>query len=371
MPQIEAIVSQFIADDTFLHSLPYGEGHINDTYSICMQKPDGSIYRMILQRINHNVFVDPAGLMRNIYGVTQFLKKKIATYNGDVMRETLTVIPTKSGDIYYIDPDGHYWRMYVFVENTVTYQSCRDEQDFYNCGVAFGNFQRLLSDYNTNDLIETIPDFHNTIKRFDALKEAINNDKVGRVKYVQDEIAFALEREKDAGVLIEMLDESTIPYRVTHNDTKLNNILIDKESGKGICVIDLDTVMPGAAAFDFGDSIRFGASTAAEDETDLDKVSMSLRLFEVFADGYLSVAGEFLTPKEVESLAVGAKIMTFECGIRFLTDYLSGDTYFKIHRQNHNLERCRTQFKLVGDMELKMDQMQAIIKRYAKIDTIS
>jgi Ser/Thr protein kinase RdoA (MazF antagonist) len=250
------------------------------------------------------------------------------------------------------------------VELTISYQSCRNEQDFYNCGASFGNFQRLLAEYPTDKLVETIPDFHNTVKRFEALKEAIRSDKAGRAKDVQEELSFALVREKDAGALMELLQAGKMPYRVTHNDTKLNNILIDSASGEGICIIDLDTVMPGAASFDFGDSIRFGASTAAEDETDLNKVSMSIDLFDVFAKGYLSVAKEFLTDTEVESLAVGAKIMTFECGIRFLTDYLNGDTYFKIHRTHHNLDRCRTQFKLVEDMERKMDQMQSVVKQY-------
>lgn len=364
MPEIMPIVTQFIDDDLYLHSIPYGEGHINDTFSVCFQKPDLNIYRMILQRINHNVFKDPVGLMNNIYGVTEFLKKKIAAAGGDVMRETLTVIPTKSGQLFYLDQNGNYWRMYVFVENTVTYQTCRNAEDFYNCGYSFGEFQRLLADYDTDKLIETIPDFHHTVKRFEALKEAVKNDKVGRVAGVEKEIQFAFAREKDAGAIINLLGSEEMPYRVTHNDTKLNNILIDRTTGKDICIIDLDTVMPGAASFDFGDSIRFGASTAAEDETNLDKVSMSLELFEVFAKGYLSVAKEFLTRTEAESLAIGSKIMTFECGIRFLTDYLNGDTYFKIHREHHNLDRCRTQFKLVEDMEQKMDKMKSIVRKY-------
>lgn len=365
MYDLQTILEHFIADDLFLSAVPYGEGHINDTFAVNFQKNSGDRYRVILQRINHLVFTDPPGLMNNVYGITTFLKQKIAAAGGNVMRETLTVIPAKNGDLFYIDRDGNYWRMYVFVEDAITYQSCRNEQDFYNCGTAFGNFQRLLSDYKTDQLVETIADFHNTVRRFEALKEAIRQDKSGRAKDVQPEITFALNREKDAGAIIELLRSGKIPYRVTHNDTKLNNIMIDNQTGMGICVIDLDTVMPGAACYDFGDSIRFGASTAAEDETDLSKVTLSLQLFEVFAKGYLSVAKEFLTSAETESLAVGAKIMTFECGIRFLTDYLNGDTYFKIHRANQNLDRCRTQFRLVADMEQKMDRMQAIVKKYS------
>ena len=365
MADLELIVSKFITDKTFLHALPYGEGHINDTYSVCLQDDEEVITRVILQRINHYVFKDPVGLMNNIVGVTTFLKEKIAAEGGDPERETLTVIPTTTGEYFYKDGEGNYWRVYKFIENALTYQSCRNAEDFYNCGISFGKFQQMLSDYDTTKLVETIPDFHNTVKRFEALKQAINEDKAGRAGLVQEEIRFALEREKDAGALVELLESGKMPYRVTHNDTKLNNILIDKKTGKGICVIDLDTVMPGAACYDFGDSIRFGASTAAEDETDLSKVSMSLELFEVFAKGYLSFAREFLTPVEFESLAIGAKIMTFECGIRFLTDYLNGDVYFKIHREHHNLDRCRTQFKLVQDMEQKMDLMQEIVKKYS------
>lgn len=357
----QLLVSQFIREDAFLKAVPYGEGHINDTYAAYFQRKDGSVYRMLLQRINHHVFSDPLGLMKNISGVTRFLKAKIQARGGDALRETLTVIPTHGGELCCRDAEGGYWRMYVFIENAATFQSCRNDRDFYNCGAAFGDFQRLLADYPTDRLIETIPDFHNTVKRYEAFQEAVRQDKAGRVQTAQDEISFALERKKGVDGLMSLLESGKIPYRVTHNDTKLNNILIDEKTGKGVCVIDLDTVMPGAACFDFGDSIRFGASTAAEDERDLSKVSMSLHLFEVFAEGYMSVAKDFLTENERLSLPIGAKLMTFECGIRFLTDYLNGDVYFKIHRERHNLDRCRTQFKLVADMESKMDRMHEII----------
>lgn len=363
MTDLEAVVRQFIDRDAFTGAKPYGEGHINDTYAACFRRGDGTAYRMLLQRINRRVFADPPGLMNNIYGVTQYLKAKIRANGGDVLRETLTVVPTVGGDLYYRDAGGDYWRMYLFVENAATFQSCRNDRDFYNCGAAFGKFQRLLAEYPTDGLIETIPDFHNTPKRLRDLKDAVRRDRAGRAAAVRDEIAFALGREKDAGVLTDLLERGIIPYRVTHNDTKLNNILIDDNTGEGVCVIDLDTVMPGAACFDFGDSIRFGASTAPEDETELGRVSMSLRLYEVFAEGYMSVAKEFLTEAERRSLPVGAIIMTLECGVRFLTDYLNGDTYFKIHRERQNLDRCRTQFALVADMERKMDRMNEIISR--------
>ncbi|MCK9159014.1 MAG: phosphotransferase [Bacteroidaceae bacterium] len=361
---LQSLAKQFINTDLFLKADPYGEGHINDTYAVTFQKSDGTVYRTLMQRINHTVFADPAALMSNIHGVTEFLKNKICVAHGDAIRESMTIIPTQGGSLFYQDEKGEYWRMYIFIENATTYQSCRNEQDFYNCGFAFGKFQRLLSDYPIAELTESIPDFHNTVKRFAALQEAIRQNKAGRVSLVQPEIDFALKREKDAGEIIDLLNKGMMPYRVTHNDTKLNNIMIDDTTGEAICVIDLDTVMQGAACYDFGDSIRFGASTAAEDETDLGKVSLDLHLFGVFTKGYLKVAKEFLTETELYSLAIGAKIMTFECGIRFLTDYLNGDTYFKIHREHHNLDRCHTQFKLVVDMEQKMQQMQDIVHRY-------
>ena len=361
---INEIAASFREDGEFLSAVPYGEGHINDTYAAYFRKPDGREYRTIVQRINHLVFTDPDALMNNVQGVTQFLKEKIAQRGGDVNRETLTVIPTTQGRAYYQDKSGNFWRSYIFVENATSYQTCENDEDFYNCGKSFGNFQLLLADYPVETLVETIPNFHNTVKRFEALEEAIREDKMGRAKNVEQEIQFALARKEAAGELIRMLDKKELPLRVTHNDTKLNNILIDNETGEGICVIDLDTVMPGLACYDFGDSIRFGASTAAEDEKDLSKVEMSLHLFEVFARGYLSVARHFLTPNEAYSLAVGSKIMTFECGCRFLTDYLNGDTYFKIHYPEQNLDRCRTQFKLVADMENKMDEMHQIVQKY-------
>ena len=364
-PNVEGAAKQFAEGNEFIKATPYGEGHINDTYTAYYRRPDGSEYRIILQRINNEVFRDPVALMNNVAGVTDFLRKTIRARGGDELRETMTVIRTPDGQNYYLDDQGCYWRGYVFVENTVSYQSIENDKDFFNCGTSFGNFQRLLAEYPAKDLIETIPHFHDTEDRFRQFKEAVAADKAGRAASVQDEINFVLAREKDTSAITSKLRDGTLPLRVTHNDTKLNNILIDKDSGEGICVIDLDTIMPGAACYDFGDSIRFGASTAAEDEKDLSKVEMSLHLFEVFASGYLSVAKEFLTPAEVDSLPIGAKLMTLECGIRFLTDYLNGDTYFKVHYDGQNLDRCRTQFTLVKDMEQKMPEMISIVKKYA------
>lgn len=263
-----------------------------------------------------------------------------------------------------MDSQGDYWRAYKFIEGATSYDQVETPEDFYQSAVSFGNFQRLLADYPAETLHETIVGFHDTKARFATFKKAVEEDVCGRAASVQKEIDFVLAHEDVANVFGDMLANGELPLRVTHNDTKLNNIMIDDKTGKGICVIDLDTVMPGLAMNDFGDSIRFGASTAAEDEQDLSKVSCDMELFDVYAKGFIEGCGGKLTQKEIEMMPMGAKVMTFECGMRFLTDHLQGDTYFKIHRENHNLDRCRTQFKLVEDMEAKWDTMQEIIKKY-------
>ena len=337
---------------------PYGAGHINDTY-LAQVMPD----EFILQRINHNIFKEPEKLMENIVNVTEHLRKKILARGGDAKRETLTVIKTLDGKDFYKTPDGNYFRLYNFVTGTDTYQTVEKPEQFYKSGKAFGKFQNDLADFPAAKLFDTIPDFHNTKIRFGNLLRAIEEDKAERKAELIDEIAFALERESDTAIVVDAIANGEIPLRVTHNDTKLNNVLFDQDSGVGICVIDLDTVMPGSLLYDFGDAIRFGASTAAEDEKDLSKVSCSLELFEAFVKGFLEELGESINPKEVELLTFSAKLMTYECGIRFLTDYLNGDEYFKIHRPEHNLDRCRAQFKLVKDMEEKSEQMKGIVKK--------
>ena len=320
---------------------------------------------VILQRMNKNIFPDPVGLMENVQGVTEFLKKKIEAYGGDPYRETLTVIPAVDGKAYYQDEQGVFWRAYVYIFDTVCYDLPENKEMFYGSAYTFGRFQNRLADYPAETLHETIANFHNTKVRFATFKKAVEEDIMGRAKDVQEEIRFVLDREDVANCFTDMLENGELPLRVTHNDTKLNNILIDAKTGKGLCVIDLDTVMPGLAMNDFGDSIRFGASTAAEDEKDLSKVSCDMELFETYVEGFLAGCDGRLTAKEIELLPMGAKVMTFECGMRFLTDYLQGDTYFKIHREGHNLDRCRTQFKLVADMETKWQQMQDIVKKYS------
>lgn len=302
--------------------------------------------------------------MENVVKVTEYLRKVIVSQGGDPERETLNVVKTINGSSYFVDKKGDYWRMFLFVEGTVCLEMVESKKDFYDSGVAFGNFQKMLADYPAETLHETILNFHNTPSRFQDFQRAVREDKMGRAVLAKEEISFALERESDTRVLTDLLHAGELPLRVTHNDTKLNNILFDADTKKAICIIDLDTVMPGLSHYDFGDSIRFGASTGAEDEKDLSKVELDLTLFEAFTKGYLEGCGGSLTEKEIEMLPMGAKLMTYECGIRFLADFLEGDVYFKIHRDGHNLDRARTQFKLVKDMEDKWADMAAIVEKY-------
>lgn len=336
----------------------YGEGHINDTFVVW--RADHT-KRFILQRINTDTFTDPAGLMENICGVTRHLRTKIQAEGGAPGRECLNVIPTLSGASYYIDTEGNAWRAYDFVENTVCLQQVGCEADFRTVAETLGKFQNQLADYPASTLHETIARFHDTPNRYANFEKALAADALGRAKTIAPEIAFIHAREKDCHVLLDQLAAGEIPLRVTHNDTKINNVLLDEATGKGICVIDLDTVMPGLPAYDFGDSIRTGANDCAEDEPDQSKVHFDLHLYEVFAKGYLSTAGSTMHTAEKKSLAWGAKLMTLECGIRFLTDYLEGDHYFHIARPNHNLDRARTQFTLVRQMEDVFDQMLEIV----------
>lgn len=357
------ILEHFPLDGTYIYGEPFGCGHINSTFAIYFRRETQPPIRYILQAINTSIFQNPDHLMENIKGVTGHLSRKIQTQGGNPRRETLTIVPAKDGALYYKDAEETCWRVYEFIEDAVSYQAVERPILFYNAAKAFGKFQKQLADYPAETLHETIPRFHDTVDRFRQFQEAVKQDKAGRASSVEKEIGFVNAREKDCAIVLDLLHSGKMPLRVTHNDTKLNNIMMDLETDEGICVIDLDTVMPGSALYDFGDSIRFGASTAAEDETDLSKVEMSLDLFEQYVKGYLGEAS--LTPCELEYLAFSAKLMTLECGIRFLTDYLNGDTYFKIHRPGHNLDRCRTQFKLVSDMERKMDRMNQIVKEHS------
>lgn len=357
------IATKFQFNGEFVYGEPFGCGHINDTYALYFKREFKRPIRYILQRINSSIFKNADELMTNIANVTAHIAEKVKADGGDVDREVLHIIRTTDNQLYYTDESGREFRAYAFIDDATSLQTIENPEHFYKSARAFGKFQKQLSDFPADTLYETIPNFHNTVMRYEAFEEAVKQDLKGRAKEVQKEIDFVRARKSDAGLLVNLLQENKLPLRVTHNDTKLNNIMLDNQTGEGICVIDLDTVMPGLVHYDFGDSIRFGASTAAENETDLSKVSMSLELFELFAKGFLEECGDSLTDLEIETLPIGAKVMTFECGMRFLTDYLNGDTYFKIHREHHNLDRCRTQFKLVADMEEKADQMNAIIQK--------
>ena len=336
----------------------YGEGHINDTFVVWREDHSK---RFILQRINTDTFTNPVGLMENVCGVTRHLRAKILAEGGDPARETLNVIPTLSGSTCYLDADGGAWRAYDFVEDTICLQQVGSETDFRTVAETLGKFQNQLEDYPASTLHETIARFHDTPNRYANFEKALAADALGRAKNITSEIEFIHAREQDCHVLLDQLAAGEIPLRVTHNDTKINNVLIDATTGKGICVIDLDTVMPGLSAYDFGDSIRTGANDCAEDEPDQSKVHFDLHLYEVFAKGYLSTAGASMSMAEKKSLAWGARLMTLECGIRFLTDYLEGDHYFHIAHPDHNLDRARTQFTLVRQMEDVFDQMTAIV----------
>ena len=345
---------------------PFGEGHINETYAVYMPGPEGTdVPRYVLQRVNIHVFKNPAQVMENIFSVTEYLREVIRKEGGDLDRETLSYIKTKSGDTYFEDADGQPWRCLHYVPNSICHQTVEEPQQFYQSARSFGHFLKQLGDYPAEDLYETIPRFHDTVKRFRDFSEAVRKDVKNRAGQCREEIDFALAREADCGVLMNQLQEGILPLRVTHNDTKLNNILFDADTDQGLCIIDLDTIMPGLAANDFGDSIRFGASTAEEDEPDLSKVHFDIHLYELYVKGYLEMARDVLTPAEIDSLPWGARLMTLECGMRFLADYLQGDVYFKTAYPDHNLVRARTQFRLVKEMEEQFDSMYEILRKYS------
>ena len=335
--------------------VPYGNGHINDTYCSVSAK-------YIIQRINTDVFQDADALMGNIERVTEFLKKKIIAEGGDPERETLTVVKTVDGKPYYKFDDDNVFRVYLCIGQTYTIESDKTPEDMYNAGKGFGKFQQMLADFDAESLNETIVDFHNTPKRVEALKQAIAEDRAGRADSVRVEIDFALKNAEFSDIVVNGIKSGDIPLRVTHNDTKINNILYDEQSGEAIAVIDLDTVMPGSMLYDFGDALRMGASTAAEDETNLDDVRFDKECFEAFARGYLAETKSVMSPMELELLPFSAKLLTYECGTRFLTDYLNGDVYFKIHRENHNLDRARNQFKLVSEIAKIEDELKEIVR---------
>ncbi len=358
---IEKTVSAFNSFDTAVTvtgCAPYGNGHINDTFLVNSVNPDGSAKRFILQSVNTNVFKKPEQVMHNIEKVTSFLKSRESD-----PRRVMSLVYTKKGEAFHRDSDGRCWRLYDFIEGSLCLDLPETPEDFYESAVAFGQFQNYLNDFPVSELFETIPDFHNTPDRYRKFLEAVEKDSCGRAAGVAEEIKFVTDRADFYSVLFNAQKAGSLPFRVTHNDTKINNVMLDLDTRTALCVIDLDTIMPGFSVNDFGDSIRFGASTAAEDEKDLNKVWMDINLFESYTKGFLRGCGGLLSESEIMLLPEGAKMMTIECGMRFLTDYLEGDTYFKTRYPEHNLDRCRTQFKLVADMEAKWDEMKSIVKK--------
>ena len=355
MNPIVNVLEQFGIDAA---AFPHGNGHINNTFLV------DSSPRVILQRINTSIFKKPQEVMENIMAVTAYLRAKIAENGGDPARETMTFLTTKEGLPYYQTADGDFWRACYFVEDTVCLEIAQTPEDFAEVAHAFGCFQRMLADFPADQLHETIERFHDTPNRFAQLEEAIAADRAGRVVSVTAEIALCRKFQKYASLIIDGIADGTVPLRVTHNDTKLNNVLLDGKTHKGICVIDLDTVMPGSLLYDFGDAMRTGASTGAEDEIDLNNVQFDLEKFEAFTAAFLEELGESVTARERELLPYSALIITLEQATRFLADHINGDVYYHIHRENHNLDRARTQLKLVCDIENLLPRMTEIVSKY-------
>lgn len=368
-PEGDSVISQILAayvlPGTVADVARHGKGHINDTFCVVCKTPEGGTARFILQRLSQAAFPHPEEVMENFVGITSYLRREILAEGGDPLRETLSLVKTGDGADFVTDAEGRAWRLMPFIENAECYQSATPEL-FAASGRAFGRFQYMLRDYPARTLHETIPHFHDTESRFEQFLAALEADKLNRAEGVSPEIQFILRRKADCGVALRALREGKLPLRVTHNDTKLNNILIDRDTHEGICIIDLDTTMPGLAINDFGDSIRFGANHCMEDEQDLTKVKFDISLYEVFTRGFLEGARGSLTSAELEYLPWGARLMTLECGIRFLTDYLDGDHYFHVSHPRQNLDRARTQLKLVKDMEEQFDAMGAVVAKYAR-----
>ncbi|MEI7437013.1 MAG: aminoglycoside phosphotransferase family protein [bacterium] len=363
---LAGIARNFRIPGDFISAEPYGSGHINDTFASIFDQ-DGTAVRYIHQRINHQVFKQPALVMENIERVLNHLHAKLkAAGSADIHRRAMTLVSARDGKAWFVDHAGNTWRTYVFIEKATTYDVVASTSMAHATARSFGEFQGLLADLPGGRLHETIPGFHDTPKRFMALEEAIRTDAVRQARQARPEIEFALARKAMTNRLIQAFEDGRIPERITHNDTKLNNVMIDNATGQGVCVIDLDTVMPGLALYDFGDMARTATRSSGEDEQDLSKVLFKDEMFEALVRGYLESAGHFLNPQEIDFLAFSASLITFEIGIRFLTDHLSGNTYFKIHRPDQNLDRCRVQFKMVQEMEARREVMEAAVRRYAR-----
>jgi len=356
---IAEVVRQFQIDGEFVAATPYGSGYINDTYCAVFHQR-GVAERVVLQRINTRIFTQPEALMENVQRVTAHLAQQVAG-EADSSRRVLKLIPSRDGRAWHVDAEAGYWRAWRFIPNARSNDAVEAPEQAFQGARAFGRFQQLLISLPPPRLHDTIPDFHHTPRRFKALEEAIGLDTANRAILARQEIEFALARQPIVSVLL----DASLPERVTHNDTKFNNVLLDDATGEGICVVDLDTVMPGLALYDFGDMVRTATSPATEDERDLSKVTMQISMFQAMVRGYLASTASFLTMDEKQLLAFSGKLITFEMGIRFLADFLAGDTYYKVHRDGHNLDRCRTQFKLVESIEQQEESMNRIVESIA------
>jgi len=365
---LQTVGANFTIPGTFVSGQSYGSGHINDTFAVTYRQQE-KLTRYIHQRINHKIFKDPVALMENIARVTAHQGLRLRADGAtDIERRSLTTIPSRDGRSYHVDPDGNTWRTYIFIEGAKTYDSIESTAQAREAAKSFGEFQKHLTDIPGGRLHETIPDFHHTPKRFKTLISAIEEDSCNRAGEARTEIDFILRREELTGVLIEKQAAGLIPERITHNDTKLNNVMLDDLSMEGICVIDLDTVMPGLVLYDFGDMVRTATSPRPEDERDLSMISMQMPMFRALVDGYLTATHDFLTSAEKDHLAFSGKLITLEIGIRFLTDFLHGDTYFKIKRDGHNLDRCRTQLRMVESIEQNEEAMNKVVQTWVPND---
>jgi aminoglycoside phosphotransferase (APT) family kinase protein len=358
---ISEIARQFDIPGSFLSASVIRSGHINDTYLSSFQA-EQKMVRYIHQRINQQVFHQPEQVMENIQRVTDYTRQRIRAAGGNPQRRVLTLIPTRAGQPFLKTAAGEYWRTYLYIEGARSYDVMTGSSQVYSAARAFGEFAVVLDGLPGARLHEVIPDFHHTRKRFNAFRTAVTNDRARRVATVQPEVDFAFQREADASVVVDLLAAGSLPYRITHNDTKLNNVLIDDQSGEGICVIDLDTVMPGSILYDFGDLVRMGTATSEEDEADLEQVGLDMSRFEWLARGYLDAVRQLLVPEEWELLAFAGRLITFEQAIRFLGDYLNGDVYYKTHRSGQNLDRARVQFKMLAEMERQQGEMERVIR---------
>lgn len=362
--KIKDLVKQFDIKGAFTAYSGFGNGHINDTYALTYKEKDGTLRRYIMQQINSHVFPNVDGLMSNVSAVCDFMKKKVELKGGDVKKECLNLINTVDGATYFKSPEGEFWRCMILIEDTEAYENAVNSEVFELTGFAFGNFICMLEDFPVDSLCEVIPNFHNTKDRYEKFELALKRNLSRRKRQCKPEVEFALECGGYVSKIVDMLASSELPTRVTHNDTKINNLLVDRTSGKAVCVIDLDTIMKGSLVYDFGDGIRSGCNSAMEDEPNLSLVHFDMEMFEHFAKGFIQGVGQSLTLAEKENLAYGAMLITLECGIRFLTDFLNGDKYFKVCYPEHNLIRCRTQFKLVREMLDRQEEMQQIVMKY-------